>query len=108
MNTNTNEREKALASERHDVTFEDGGLEAEHLGVHVERGERSAGDDDTREAFEDAGDGEGGVKADEVEDRVRHSRVLRLERLEDESKACQINVRAVGSHLECANYLCRM
>lgn len=84
----THQGQETVSRERHDVGFEYCRIEAEHLGVHVERRKSPRSDDDRGEALKDGSDGEGGVEADEVKDWIRHGGIVRLERLEQESEAC--------------------
>jgi hypothetical protein len=55
--------EEGVSLECHWVGCFDDGLELEHLGVHVERGDCSGCDDDGGESFEDGCNGHGWVKA---------------------------------------------
>lgn len=64
--------EEGVAGEGHAVGFLHDGVEAEHFGVHFQGGDCSGGDDDGGEAVEDGFDGDGGVEAGEVKDRVGH------------------------------------
>lgn len=75
------------ARERHRVGFLHHGREAEHLGVHLQGGDGARGDDDRGEAVEDGLDGDGGVEAGEVQDRVGHGGGVGFVRFEDEEEA---------------------
>jgi hypothetical protein len=84
----THQRQETIPRQRHDITLQHGRLKPQHLRVHIERTQRSGGDDDGGEAFEDGGDGEGGVEADEVEDGVGDGGVVGFEGLEEETETC--------------------
>lgn len=100
--TPTYQRQETVTRQGHDVRLEDGRVEPEHLGVHVERRKSSRRDDDGREPFKDRGDGERRVEADKMEHRVGHCRIVGLERFEQEAEACagsDMSTRSTGSTL---------
>lgn len=94
--------EEGAAGEGHAVGFLDDGIEAEHFGVHFEGGDGSGGDDDGGEAVEDRFDGDGGVKAGEVEDGVWDCGSVGFEGFEDEKEAFVV-CRGEGG--ECGYFL---
>lgn len=61
--------------------------EAEHFGIHFQRGDGARGDDDGAEPVENGLDGNGGVEAGEVKHRVGNGGGVGFVRFENQEKA---------------------
>lgn len=82
------EGEDDCAGEGHGERVAHDGAEGEHLGVHVERGERAGSDDDGRKLVEHGADRERGVEATKLEPRV--GELVVVQRLENEREAVAV------------------
>ena len=94
--------EKGTSGEGHAVGFLHYSCEAEHFGVHFQRGDCSGGDDNRAEAVKDGLDGDGGVEAGEVEDGIGDRSCVRFVGFQDQKEAFVV---CGGEGGECCYFL---